>query len=436
MRVIEKEIHLQKPKDSELFFESIIKNGRDLLSSKTNFPLKLVITDNKSSQYKCEVSLIESEIIEYLVEMESIFDFRKRLFKNEKQFNTVFLIPTGIGCEFGGHAGDSTPVAKMIASVCDTLISHPNVFNGSDIIEKPENALYVEGSSICRLLMGTAALQPVKQNKILVLVDSNAPSFSQNTTINSVNAARSILGVDCFQIIKLPSSLSITAEYSPSKRAVGLIDNLDSLFDFLTQTETLYEAIAVSSFIKTPKGYYRKYFESGGSMVNPWGGAEAMLTHALSFKFNVPSAHAPMFISKDILSLDMGVVDSRMAAEVISKSFFYSVLKGLHKSPKIITNKSLFFMDDIISVEDISCLVIPDGILSLTVLAALKQGIKVIAVKENNNLMKNDLSALPWRDGQFFYAETYLEAVGVLTSLKEGININAIRRPFETKILT
>ena len=26
--------------------------------------------------------------------------------------NVVMIIPTGIGCEFGGHAGDATPVAN------------------------------------------------------------------------------------------------------------------------------------------------------------------------------------------------------------------------------------------------------------------------------------------------------------------------------------
>ena len=40
----------------------------------------------------------------------------------------------------------------------DTLITHPNVVNGADINEMSENTLYVEGSVITRLLMGTAGL--------------------------------------------------------------------------------------------------------------------------------------------------------------------------------------------------------------------------------------------------------------------------------------
>ena len=54
------------------------------------------------------------------------------------------------------------PSAQLLASVCDTLITHPNVVNASDINEMPANSLYVEGGALCRMLMGTAGLQPVR----------------------------------------------------------------------------------------------------------------------------------------------------------------------------------------------------------------------------------------------------------------------------------
>ncbi len=147
-------------------------------------------------------------------------------------------------------------------------------------------------------------------------------------------------------------------------------------------------------------------------MVNPWGGVEAMLTHAVSYKLNIPSAHSPMLESPQIAQKDPGVVEARMSAEAVSTTLFHCVLKGLHKSPKIITDYDLLHYDDIISAKNISCLVIPDGCLGLPTLAALKQGIKVIAVKENKNLMRNDLSELPWNSNQFTKVENYLEAVG------------------------
>jgi len=74
--------------------------------------------------------------------------------------------------------------------------------------------------------------------------------------------------------------------------------------------------------------------------------------------------------------------------------------------------------------------------LGLPTLAALEQGIKVIAVRENTNLMRNDLSALPWAAGQFYCVENYWEAVGVMTALKAGVKPSSVRRPIlETEIV-
>lgn len=45
--------------------------------------------------------------------------------------NTVFIVPTGIGASIGGDAGDATPAFKLIASISDIAITHPNVVNAS-----------------------------------------------------------------------------------------------------------------------------------------------------------------------------------------------------------------------------------------------------------------------------------------------------------------
>ena len=51
--------------------------------------------------------------------------------------NTVFIVPTGIGAEIGGHAGDATPAAKLIGAVSNIIVLHPNVVNASDINIRP-----------------------------------------------------------------------------------------------------------------------------------------------------------------------------------------------------------------------------------------------------------------------------------------------------------
>ncbi len=430
MKFFETEILVPKANSSPLFH--IKKEVSRLLGEKGFFPVRLVVTNSLGPKYKCEVAVLDTKHISGFEEAEHLFQFEKRPYENTKNFNVVLLVPTGIGAEIGGHAGDATPVARLLASACDTLITHPNVLNASDINEMPENSLYVEGSTICRLMMGAIGLKQVRSNKILAVISANKHLIFENSAINSINSARATLGVDCLKIVKLSPTISMKAKYSSSKRAIGVIEDINNLFSILRQNEKDYDAIAISSVIKVPTNYHKEYFLSEGNMVNPWGGVEAMLTHAVSYKFNVPSAHSPMFESPEVANMDPGVVDARMSAEAVSTAFFHCVLKGLHKSPKIIKEKNLLYSHDIISAKDISCLIIPEGCLGLPTLSALEQGIKVIAVRENKNLMQNSLSDLPWRKGQFFQAENYLEAVGIMNAIKSGITTTSVRRPLKT----
>ena len=197
----------------------------------------------------------------------------------------------------------------------------------------------------------------------------------------------------------------------------------------LAERRNEYDAVAISSVIDVPEEFHLGYFSAHGGMVNPWGGVEAILTHALSSIFNVPTAHSPMFESCEVAELDPGIVDPRMGAEAISFTFLNCVLKGLHRSPRIIADKDAMSRPGVFTAEDVSCLVIPDGCLGLPTLAALYQGIPVIAVRENSNLMRNNLSKLPWSAGQFYLVDNYWEAAGVLSSLKAGIDPLAVRRP-------
>ena len=162
----------------------------------------------------------------------------------------------------------------------------------------------------------------------------------------------------------------------------------------------------------------------------PWGGIEAMLTHAVSHCFNVPSAHAPMMESREILNEDPGRVDPRMAAEAISSSFFQCVLKGLRQSPRIITDPAAMALQGVLTARDIACLVQPEGCIGLPTLAALEQGITVIAVREGGGLIAGNLDQLPWCDDQLIVAENYWEAAGILSALRAGIAPASVRRPF------
>ena len=392
-------------------------------------PLRFAITKSRPPLVQCTVSVLETNAGYNQSKEQSIFTFVPREMQNSKDFNVVFLVPTGIGAEVGGHAGDATPAARLVAETCDTLILHPNVVNASDINEMPENALYVEGSVVTRLLMGTVGLVPALANRVIVIMDEHEDKLFGNATINAVNAARASYGLACTEVIELSPPMSMKSGFTQVGIAAGEISGFERIFKVLQKQEGEYDAVAISSVISVPEKFHREYFDSEGKMINPWGGVEAMLTHAISHRFNVPSAHAPMLESRDVANFDPGVVEPRLAAEAISLTFFQSVLKGLHKSPRLVTDLLQFAKPGVISASDISCIVIPYGCLGLPTMAALEQGISVIAVRENRNLMENDLTVLPWRSGQLHVVENYWEAAGVLCAIRGGIAPETVRRP-------
>jgi len=398
-------------------------------------PVRTAITSTSSSHYHCEIGVISDAKQVHFAKPGSIFEISHRQTQNSETFNAVMLIPTGINCEIGGHAGDAGPAARLLASVCDRLITHPNAVNASDINELPDNGFYVEGSVICRLLQGTVALQPVRSNRVLMVMDNHPLKNFSDDTINAMNAARAAYGLNCSKIVVLDSPVELKANITASGRAAGRVDGLENLLNVLDRERGTFDAVALAGEVKVPIELHHEYFASEGGMVNPWGGVEAIYTHALSLIANVPSAHAPMTGSAEAAALGAGVVDPRMAAEIISSTYLQCVLKGLQRSPKIIPNPQGRFLPGSIGVADISCLVIPAGVLGLPVMAALEQGIPVIAVRENTNLMRNDLASLPWTDGQYIEVDNYLEAAGVLSALKAGISLETVRRPLHRAVV-
>ena len=183
-----------------------------------------------------------------------------RQFEDTSSFNAVLVVPTGIGSEIGGHAGDAGPVAKLLASICNSVITHPNVVNASDINELPANSFYVEGSILSRLLLGSIALQPVRSNRVLVVINEHQdPSFTHGA-INSVNAARAAYGLECAHVLRLESSPKLKVAYSAAGRASGEVTNFEELVAELRRLRSEYDAIALASVIDVPAGYHQHYF--------------------------------------------------------------------------------------------------------------------------------------------------------------------------------
>lgn len=322
--------------------------------------------------------------------------------------NVVLIVPTGIGAEIGGHAGDANPVAKLLASTCDKLITHPNVVNASDINEMTENTLYVEGSILDRFLEGEICLKEIHYNKILLV--TNSPL--KNEVINSVNAARTTIGADIeIEILKTPL---IMKGYYEKKQAGGDVYGWMELVKQVIDKDC--DALAITTSIEVDDDTKLDYLKNGG--INPWGGVEAKASKLIANKLDKPVAHAPVAVEKDdILYNYKDVVDPRMSAEMVSISCLHCILKGLHKAPRI-SDKGL-------SVDNIDFLITPINCVGRPHRACMKAGIPIIAVRENKTCLNDKMP------DNFIIVDNYLEAAGLLMAYKVGVNRDTIRRPLK-----
>lgn len=316
----------------------------------------------------------------------------------------VMIVPTGIGAAIGGHAGDATPAAKLLAAVSNKLILHPNVVNASDINEMPANSLYVDGFMLDCFLEGTIRLKEVHQNRILLTV--NAPVRPE--TVNAVSAARVTLGADV-SILELRDPLCLTAYKGPDGEATGRVTGWWHLIEQINGHD--FDALAIATPIKCDPVTALDYFENGG--VNPWGGVEALASRKIAAELHAPVAHAP--IESDDLKHVNQIVDPRIAPEMISQCYLHCVLKGLHRAPRP-SRVGL-------SVRDVDFMVSPWGCWGRPHVACVKAGIPIIMVRENQTVM----NVKP--PGPTIVVRNYLEAAGVIAAMRAGVTRESVRRP-------
>lgn len=319
--------------------------------------------------------------------------------------NVVLIIPTGIGADIGGHAGDANPVAKLLASTCDRLITHPNVVNASDINEMTENTWYVEGSILDRFLEGAIYLKQYPYNRVLVV--ANNPVGQQ--IVNSVSAARATLGSD-MRIVELITPLRMVGRIERGL-ATGDVHGWQEVCEQVQQYQ--FDALAITSIVEIEEETKQSYLRSEAG-VNPWGAVEALASRLIATQIDKPVAHAP-FAPDEVFE---EIVEPRKAAEIVSVSYLHCVLKGLHRAPRIDLNSGL-------SIDDIDVLVSPINCVGRPHQACMKAGVPVIAVRENKTVL-ND----PMPDN-FIIVDNYLEAAGVIMAMRAGVHHPTVRRPLK-----
>ncbi|MCD8024945.1 MAG: DUF3326 domain-containing protein [Candidatus Gastranaerophilales bacterium] len=280
-------------------------------------------------------------------------------------------IPTGVGAEIGGYAGDGGKIARMFAEYFNVIV-HPNVVNGGILSAMTDDMLYVEGFAFDEFFKGNISLEPLKpyeQNKIGVVFDKSIPKDVLNVHINTIYAQREVLGRDIpyYEITDEPVGVEF---FIKNNISTGVLKNEKTLLNSAKKLISKgCSAICAVCFFGEDADSIE--YENGNG-IDPVGGIEAVISHYLTKELIIPAAHAPAFSSVEILNK---ISNSKTAAENISSTYMPSVIEGLSRAPKLSKNGS-------IKNSDIYALIIPHRAFGgIAPIAAVEFGIKICAVK-------------------------------------------------------
>jgi len=343
-------------------------------------------------------------------------------------FPTLLLIPTGIGCDLGGYAGDALPVARLLAAASGCLITHPNVMNGASLYWSDPRIHYVEGSSLDRFAAGELLLQPVRRQRVGLLLDAGIDEELRWRHLQVADGCRASLGLDIGPVVTTDFPLEVTLSLGASGVSWGRLGRPDQL---LLAGRKLKEAGAtaiavVARFPEDPESETLAAYRQG-SGVDALAGAEAVISHLLSAELGLPCAHAPALSP---LPLDPQL-DPRAAGEELGYTFLACVLVGLSRAPDLLPlvrgrTRAAVKAGPALSIEEVGAVVVPAGACGgEAVLACAERGIPLISVHNPSLLQVSaealGLAAIP--------AASYSEAAGVVMALREGINPAALQRP-------
>ncbi|NDG23828.1 MAG: DUF3326 domain-containing protein [Synechococcaceae bacterium WBB_10_009] len=334
---------------------------------------------------------------------------------------TVMVIPTGIGCELGGYAGDAIPAARLLAAASGCLITHPNVMNAAALYWSDPRIHYVEGSSLDRFAAGALALRPVRRQRIGLLLDAGIEPELRQRHLQVADGCRASLGLEIGPVVDTDQPLEVSLSLGASGISWGRLGRPDALLRAGARLKGAgATAIAVVARFPDDPGSTALTAYRQGSGVDALAGAEAVISHLLSQELGLPCAHAPALSP---LPLDPQL-DPRAAGEELGYTFLACVLVGLSRAPDLVPAARATPAD--LAIDQVGALLAPAGALGgAAVLAAAERGIPVIAV-HNPCLLQVDAEALGL---SVLPARSYGEAAGLVLALREGISPAALRRP-------
>ena len=336
-----------------------------------------------------------------------------------RPYTAILIVPTGVGAAIGGYAGDALPVAKVLAQVCDRLISHPNVLNGASLYWNLPNAFYVEGYGLDKFAAGCWGLRPVHQNRVGLLFDQGIEPDLRLRHLQAADAARATLGLPLSDYVISDAPLKVELRVGASGASWGTIGNPDSL---LRAAELLIkragaDAIAVVARFPDDMDEVAVQNYRHGKGVDPLAGAEAVISHLVVRTFQIPCAHSPA-LSPAPCDPDLS---PRSAAEELGYTFLPSVLVGLSRAPQFILGASNELPEPgDIWANQVDAVIVPATACGSSALLSLSQRrCQIITVQDNQTQIQVPPEPLGIKSIQ---VNSYLEAVGILVAHKAGIN--------------
>ena len=335
---------------------------------------------------------------------------------------TLMLVPTGIGCDIGGYAGDALPSARLLAAASGCLITHPNVMNGASLYWSDSRVLYVEGYGLDRFAVGDWALRPVRRQRIGLLLGAGIEPELAQRQIQVAEGCRASLGLEIGPVVSTDAPLEVTLERGASGASWGRLGCPEAL---LRAGERLKRAGAtaiavVARFPEDPESEALAAYRQG-SGVDALAGAEAVISHLLLKHLRIPCAHAPAL---DPLPLD-SQLDPRAAGEELGYTFLACVLVGLSRAPDLVTGQR---QPGDLDATQLGAVVVPAGALGgEAVLACLERNVPLITV-ENPAVLSVTADALGLSQG-VLQARSYSEAAGLLLALREELSPASLGRP-------
>ena len=329
------------------------------------------------------------------------------------------IVPTSVGAAIGGFAGDASPATRLLSQVSDLVITNPNAVNGSDILSIAPNTLYVEGSLLDRFFLGQCALGPVAFNQLGVVIEKQPQRFIDYVRY-SIDAAAATCGIPLIGYSITPRRIAPRVRRFPSGAYTGTLDDPDALLE--SAASLVSHGAITSEILDLPDltGYVH------GLEPNPHGAVEALISHTVTSRFGIPSAHAPMWgPASPGEDPYYEQYDPREAAELVTSTAIGCVLQGLHKAPQPLPNTGFAHP---LSVGSLLAIVLPSRTVgNIPALSCERIGITIIGVDENATLHRvcaHDLGL-----SRYVGVSNYLEAAGAVAALRAGLTLQSLRRP-------